>query len=367
MKKIDVSGITPQKKLFHNARIDAYFKTVKFEDIEFWEDNYRTLLPFDLLKKDLKKKQLSQISSEKIISSIAEQKHLQIPKLADSIKRNGVKVPLIILEDGTLLDGNRRFFACGYLKAKYQEKEEARPNVLDEIPAWIIKNKDINKKLKLKILAEANFVSDYKVPWSLDVKAEVINDYYKACIEKGLSEEKAYEEIYDVFSVDSQQAKDYIDTLKLTQQFLVSGKAEAEKDRFREIVQENFVYFWEFRNKAMSGESALPVGKLRESKRLFFTMMKNDRFKNMKQVEPMARAIHDELQWKLLVDSGGSKIDQIEAIYKEQKAIKSHEDKIRYFLNWLKRNKDDKGYFNSAAYKLLGELQKTCARFLNEK
>lgn len=367
MKKIDISGITPEKRLFHNVRIEVYPKTISFEKIEFWEENYRTILSFDLLKKEFEKKEKSQISLEQIIDFIADQKILQIPKLAESIKRNGVKVPMIILEDGTLLDGNRRYFACGYLKFKAQEKGDERPKILDEIPVWVIKNKDINKKLRLKILAEANFVSDYKVPWSLDVKADVINDYYQTCIGKGLSEEKAYKEIYDVFSIEPQDARDYIDTFKLTQQFIVTGTTQADKHRFREIVQGNFVYFWEFRNKAMIGKRALPVTQLRKVKNLFFAMMKNDRFKNMKQVEPMIRAVHDDLQWKLLKDSGGSKIDHIEAIYKEERAIKSYEDKIRYFLNWLKRNGNDTAHFSGTAYKLLNELQKFCVRFLNEK
>ena len=367
MKKIDISRIAPEKRLFHNVRIEVYPKTISFEKIEFWKENYRTILSFDLLKKEFGKKETSQISIEQIVGFIAEQKILQIPKLAESIKRNGVKVPMIILEDGTLLDGNRRFFACGYIKFKAQEKGEARPKVLDEIPVWVIRNKDINKKLRLKILAEANFVSDYKVPWSLDVKADVINDYYQTCIDKGLSEEKAYEEIYDVFSVEPQQARDYIDTLKLTQQFIASGTTQVDRDRFREIVQGNFVYFWEFRNKAMSGERTLPSKQLREVRNLFFVMMKNDRFKNMKQIEPMIRAVHDDLQWKLLKESGGSKIDHIEAIYREERAIKSYEDKIRYFLNWLKRNKDDTSHFSETAYKLLNELQKFCTRFTNEK
>jgi hypothetical protein len=367
MKKIAIIGVTPEKRLFHNAKIEVYPTKVSFEKIEFWKENYRTVLSFDLLKKEFEQIKESKISLEQIISFIADQKILQIPKLAESIKRNGVKVPMIILEDGTLLDGNRRYFACGYLKLKAKEKGEVRPGMLDDIPVWVIKNNDVNKKLRLKILAEANFVSDYKVPWSLDVKADIINDYYKTCIGKGLSEEKAYEEIYDVFSVEPQDARDYIDTFKLTQQFIATGKTQVDKDRFREIVQGNFVYFWEFRNKAMIGKRVLPATQLRKAKDLFFIMMKNDRFKNMKQVEPMIRAIHDVLQWKLLKDSGGSKIDHIEAIYKEERAVKSYEDKIRYFLNWLKRNKNDTLHFSGTAYKLLNELQKFCAKFLNEE
>ncbi len=367
MKKINISGIKPEKKLFHNVRVNVYPKLVKFEEIHFWEENYRTILSFDLLKKQFKGKKISKIPIEQIISFIAEQKILQIPKLAESIKRNGVKVPLIILEDGTLLDGNRRYFACGYLKQKMQQKGEDRQKIIDEIPAWIIKNADVNRRLKLKILAESNFVLDYKVPWSLDVKAKVINDYFNECREKGLSKEDTYNEIYDVFSVDSQVARDYIGALKLTREFIAAGKTKEEKDGLRENVQDNFVYFWEFRNKAMAGENALSSSGLSKVKKLFYIMMKNDRFKNMKQVEPMIRAYHDDLQWKLLIESGGSKIDQVEAIFKEEKAIKSHEDKIRYFLNWLKRNKDHKKHFNKIAYKLLAELQKVCAKFLNEK
>lgn len=364
MGKINIAGIKPVEELFHNIRVDVYPKKVKFEDISYWKENYRTLLSFAVMKKDSAKKELSEFSIEEIIRFMGDRPIMRLPDLAESIEKNGVRVPLIILEDGTLLDGNRRYFACGYLKLKAAEQEKDRPAVLDEIPVKVIKNKDINEKIRYKILAEANFVEDHKVEWPLDVKAKVINDYFNECKKRRMAEENIYKEIFDVFSLGKQEVKEYVESVKLTKQFITRAIKEKE-NKLKEIVQAKFVYFWEFRNKAMSGARALERGELKKVKSLFFKMMEDDHFKNLKQVEPMIQSVHDKEEWKLLEQSGGMLIDQIEASYKESKAVRSVEDKIRRFLRWLTR-KPQKDDFGQGTLRVLKELKDKCIEILND-
>ncbi len=223
---------------------------------------------------------------------------------------------------------------------------------------WVIKQKDIDSKTQQKILAEANFVDDCKVEWSLDVKSKVIYDYFKNCRKRvRMTLEKTYEEILDVYGVERVIVDEYINSIKLSNEFIKIAP-RAEKNRYREIVQDKFVYFWEFWSKAYMQKLALTNKEITELKGLFFIMMATDRFKNMKQIEPMIRSIRDKYTWKILTDSSGSKIDQIEAMYKEDKAIKSAEDKIRNFQRWLQ--KSDISNFSKAAIKLLIALAKEC-------
>lgn len=362
---IDLEGVKPKKQLFHNVKIDVYPTKASLEDITYWRDNLRTILSFSLLKKK-HKKELLEIPMGDIVSYLAKQRALQIRKLAKSIEKNGVRVPLIILDkDWALLDGNRRYFACQYILRNIQKENKTRPSVLDSIPVWVIKDKDIDFRMREKILAEANFVDDCKVEWTLDVKAKVIYEYFKNCKrEKRMTLEKTYEEILDVYGVEKPTVDAYINSVKLSNKFVKSAP-RAEKSRYREILQDKFVYFWEFWNKTHTQKIVLTDKETTKLTELFFTMMATDRFKNMKQVEPMIRSIRDKYTWKILTDSSGSKIDQIEAMYKADKAIKSAEDKIRNFQRWL--HKSDISNFTKAAIKLLRALAKECQAMIKNK
>ena len=116
---IDISGIVPEKVLFHNEEIDTYRTSVSFEEIEYWPGNLRTVLHFSKLEKEFGKKLVDIVLSD-LTNFLAKRDELKLTHLARSIGLNGVRVPLILLDDGTLLDGNRRFFACSYL---YHQQE----------------------------------------------------------------------------------------------------------------------------------------------------------------------------------------------------------------------------------------------------
>lgn len=360
---IDVEGIPAEQRLFHNETLDVYLKNLRFEDIKFWSKNLRTILDFDILEAK-KKKHVTDLSLEEITDFLVHRPDLKLSELAKSIRVNGVRVPLIIADDGTLLDGNRRFFACSYLfhNAKYKQESAS---VLSKIPAIIIKSEDINERLQQKILAEANFVSDFKVPWTLDIRANVINKYYNTCLKKEYTLEKTFEEIQDVYGVEKDEVEAYVQAVKLTKEFLKTAKVD-DKNQFREIVNSKFVYFWEFRNKGLKGRAPLdPKSELPKVKRLFFKMIGNQRFKNLKQVEPMIKAVRDKDMWEILSESQGVKIDVVAAFYQEEKAVKSAEDKIRNFQKWV-ADKAHQSIFSKAALNRLEQLQTSITSLLKE-
>jgi hypothetical protein len=363
--KIDIKEIKSEKRLFHNIWLDVYPTKVRFEKIYFWPRNYRTVLHFDILEAQ-KNKSVSKLSLEEITDFLVGRPELKLEDLANSIEKNGVKVPLIILSNGLLLDGNRRYFACSYLFHKPKREGEDLSKILNYIPVHIIKEEDADERVQQKILAESNFVNDYKVPWSLDVKAKVIDDFYHSCIRDRVSKEETYKEIKDVYGEDKTTVDAYIETMELTREFL-SSAPEGKRNKFRENVQDKFLYFWEFRNKALRGRGALePEKELPKVKKLFFKMIKTERFKNYKQVEPMIRAARDPYAWDLLISSVGSKIDMVEALMKEQKAVRSTEDKVRNFLGWL-QTKADPSSFTKATFGLLKKVIDECSKLISKK
>lgn len=92
-------------------------------------------------------------------------------------------------------------------------------------------------------------------------------------------------------------------------------------------------------------------------------MIKNERFNNLKQVEPMIKAVTDPDDWKQLTESKGAKIAQIEATFKEQKAIRSSEDKARNFFRWL-HVKAEPSTFTKATYTILRKIKIECTNLL---
>ena len=360
-KKIKIKTKKPKPYLFHNEWIDVYPQKISFDNIEYWPKNLRTLLDFDLLKQE-KGKDIEELSLEEVTDFLVRSPDLKLGKLAKSIEANGVRVPLVILEDGRLLDGNRRFFACSHILHK-PKKEGFDPNVLTSIPALIIKTKDIDERIEQKILAEANFVEDFRVRWPLQVRANVISGFYKECKKRKMSKKIIYGEILNVYGVEKGDVDSFVETIALTEKYITTSTAK-EKNKFRQQVQKKFVYFWEFRNKATKGRGALnPKSELPKATKLFFNMIKNERFNNLKQIEPMIKAVTDPYEWKLLIESKGAKIAQIEATFKEKKAIRSSEDKVRNFFRWLQNNAEP-STFTKATYTILEGLKKECAKLL---
>jgi len=314
---------------------------------------------------ETKKKKLEQLTEAEITRFVAEQDIHKLQVLTDSIARNGVQVPLIICSDGRLLDGNRRYFACQWLKIQSAEKKKPISEVLQEIPVWVIKKEDLSETTELKILAEANFITDLQVKWPLDAQARAVDAFYRSYRkEKKADHDTALEEVVSVFGITRQRAVDLLDTLALTLEFIDEAGSDSKKVQRREIVEEKFVYFWEFRNKAQKGRGALKdPAELREVRGMFFAYMAkgNDNpIKNVKQVEPLIQARRDKTAWAMLIESKGAKLEIVVSMVNENKAGRNAEDKIRAFLAWLEDVGD--GDLNARAKGFLAELAKLATK-----
>jgi len=342
MPTISVARIEPQSKLFHNKKINVYPMALPLDKIHFWKDNNRTIFTFERLLREKKKKPLQDLSIEDITQFVAEQDIHKIPLLASSIERNGVQVPLIISDDGRLLDGNRRFFACQYLKMQYDKRKEPLPPSLSTIPVMIIRKIDLNvdDTLELKIIAEANFIPDLKIAWPLDAQARAVEKYFKKIQKaKKTDYETTLGEVISVFGIPRQRATDLLDTLELTKQFIVGGVNKNARIKRREIVEDKFVYLWEFRNKAMKGSRALKTSELGKVKTLFFQFMakgQDNPIKSLKQIEPLIQSVRVPAAWSMLKQSKGAKLAVVVSMINEKKEGRKSEDRLRVFLGWLK-------------------------------
>ncbi len=327
---------------------------LSLDEISFWPENNRTIFTFERLVR-LEGELLENLSIDKITTFVAEQDTHKLEVLAESIRRNGVQVPLIIRDDGKLLDGNRRYFACRWIRMNPRPTD--RPEVLAQIPVLVIREKDLTKELELKILAEANFIPSLKVPWPLDAQARAVDEYYREVKRNlNLDDDGALVQVVGVFGIARQRAVDLMEALRLTKEFIKEGDDKDDRIRRRGIVEDKFVYFWEFLNKAMKGRGAYTeADQLKEVKTTFFMLMAkgpDNPITNVKQIEPLAQARRDATAWSILTESKGEKLTTVVSIMNEKKEVRKAEDKIRVFLAWLKEARD----LTPKAKELLAEL-----------
>ena len=337
MKKIETNGQF-QEKLFHNEKIRVYPTNLPLTEINFWRDNNRTLFTFDRLERNTTKK-IEDLSIDEVTGFVAAQDIHRLDVLKNSIERNGVQVPLIIRDDGKLLDGNRRYFACHLLRKQYSDKGLDEPKILSNIPVLVIRKDDLTDMQELKILAEANFIPDLKVAWPLDAQARAVNSYCESAVKRGVDRDAAILEAAGVFGISRGRVVDFLDVLKFTERFIEAGTSDDEKIRRHIIVEERFVYFWEFVNKGTKGQGKISDdAKLKEVTDMFFSLISDGResvIRNVKQIEPLIQANKYPVAWDILSKSGGQDLGLVVNMVNERKEVRRAEDKIRLFLSWL--------------------------------
>lgn len=348
-KKISIDEKNFITRVFHKERITVYPTTVHIDEIKYWPDNDRTIFSFDKLKHERGVDSLEEIGLDEITKFLASQPIHKLSELSKSILDNGVQVPLILDDEGMLLDGNRRFFACQLLKIT----EPSLPQVLTEIQVHVIKRKDIDDNdLELKILAEVNFVPNLRIPWPLDAQARAVSKYFK----EHISSADPIKEVANVFGITKARATDFIETLEITDDFISRAGDIDEQVVRREIVEGKFVYFWEFRNKAYKGRSKYTDPMQKQEVTDFFyklvSMGKESPIKNVKQIESLAQSRRDKTAWQMLLESNGKSLPEVVELMKSKKERRKSEDKIRLFHSWLK----DTENFEEGAKKRLKNL-----------
>lgn len=326
-----VKGLSPKEKTFHDTAIQVYETEVNISNVTYWKENARTVFDFALLLHNKGVSSLDEIDERDIVDFLyKERKRLKLQQLAESIFHNGIKNPIVLSMDGRLLDGNRRFFAC-----KILEKEGKASQFLTKIPALLIPTDQLDPEKELKILAEANFVDDCKVPWPLDVKAKMVAEHVERLVKVGEDERKAKATVAKLYGIKLQDVKDYMDAKSLADEFIRLGKNKKETLERRDLTSAHFVYFWEFLNKAMKGRDALKEEQIMDAKKEFHRLLLGRQIRNIKQIEAIARSCKVGLSTMLSKVESSSQLTELEIAYREAKAFRDKKMKAESFRMWL--------------------------------
>jgi hypothetical protein len=93
----------------------------------------------------------------------------KLVELAENIRLNGIRVPLVLTYDKRIIDGNRRYFAMRYLYDQTQTDDERE--TFSDFPVWVLP-KSATKKDEDRILTELNSINDCYVKWPYSVTAK---------------------------------------------------------------------------------------------------------------------------------------------------------------------------------------------------
>jgi hypothetical protein len=307
---------------FHDIEVEVYEGTTEVKDISLWRENYRTMLDLDHIQQILKK-DLREITDDEIIEHIIRQDLHHIPALAKSIKFNGVRVPLILSYDKELIDGNRRLLACRYLMKK--EKDQTEKFTISNVKCL---SPEASEEVKLKIIAEMNFLPHHKEDWPRYVRAKFAIQEFKRALKKLRDEKKAYKHVEYSLDIEPHDLKRFVAVLEMIDEYVKDvGKESQEKRQGAErFGRSNFHFFEELYNKAEVIDN--PV------KELFFRYLNNQQITSMIKVREFAKIIGYAPARKHLEKQNGS-FELAKSMYDESASPQKTSAKIMRFCAWI--------------------------------
>jgi hypothetical protein len=185
-------------RYFHNRRVEGWSGYVKTDKIKGWVDNVRIALFVEKWKRDNGGKSPT---NDEILEWMVNDPHdeFALQKLAENIVKNGVRQQIIIESDGTLLDGNRRYFASLHkLRILEKSEDEIAKQMVSQLPAFVMSPASSPADLDA-VLVEENFVDDCRREWPNFIKAQRVFETYKDLKENGYSRVAAIDHLTERF------------------------------------------------------------------------------------------------------------------------------------------------------------------------
>ncbi len=208
-------------------------------------------------------------------------------ELAESIRLNGIRVPLILTYDKRLLDGNRRYFAMRYLHDQSRSDDERE--TFGHVPVWVLP-KSASKKDEDRVLTELNSINDCYVKWPYSVTAKRV---YKDSME-GMSIDELARKYHDW---TKNRIHNVIEASKLADEFV---EHHGDSVDARDLTYRKLIWFDELRRSNKKSIEKEPFRKA------IFDLMLDDNcpfsshtnFKRLDEIYSNAEA------WDILIKGG---------------------------------------------------------------
>ena len=168
-----------------------------------------------------------------------------IPELGEDVKRNGVREPIIVTWDGTLIDGNRRKFAAKWALSDRGAATTEQFHLLGRIPMFVLPEgaPSIHEQ---SIIIQENYAESLKKEWPQVVTngriyrrfQELSNQFHN---EQELAIRRRVQSEFPRFSTT--EIRNRINTWLLIEEFRADYGDEENEDDLEAKINKNFQYF----------------------------------------------------------------------------------------------------------------------------
>lgn len=257
---VERHGAEPQEvrpiQSFNGVPVSMREGFVNVEALRLWEDNPRSVLHTEEFSElnngrapdndELYKLVTGQIQ----LPGSGKPDPFHIRPLARSIARKGVERPIIVTDEGTILDGNRRWAASMLVLEDRdfgtEERERAR-----WVRVWKLDSKATGDQIEAVVVA-LNFEPDLKEPWPEYVKARRVTTMYDdLCERKGerlssTGRREIQREVAKQFAITMQEVSRYVNMVRWADDFQdFHTAAGQDSGRVRHRTNEIFQWFYE--------------------------------------------------------------------------------------------------------------------------
>ena len=231
-------------------------------------------------------------------------KNFSIQDLGEDVKRNGVREPIVVTWDGTLIDGNRRKFAVMWALSNKGGATPDQQHRLRRIPMFVLPEGTTNDDRQAIIIQE-NYAPSLKNEWPPYVTNGRIYRRYQELSNQFPSEQdldirrRVLREFprFDVTGI-----RNRINTWELIEEFRADYGDKYNEDDLSAKINKDFNYFLQandtFRNKNVFSES--------EFKELLFDGIQKDlfpSFASVRRLVPFPARFVDTGKLPLTLDS----------------------------------------------------------------
>jgi hypothetical protein len=239
------SNPSPQleERMFNGRKLLGYRGVALISKFQGWLDNPRTLVPVESFRQqrfrdpnddelldimlEISERDKANEENEDSEYETSKRKN-ELLQLANNIRLNGIRTPLIVTFDTRILDGNRRYFASNYL-LRQLDKDESRD--YQKLPVWVLL-KSASREDEELILTELNSIDDCKVKWPYFVVAQrVYSDY----VDRGMNIEELKQKYHDW---TTSRIRTVIDASRVAHEFVEyhDDEVEAKDMAFRRLI-----------------------------------------------------------------------------------------------------------------------------------
>jgi len=322
-------------KVFHKTKMAGWSGYVNIDKIHGWAENRR----IELFRRKCEEQFGRLPTDEEIYKFMLSEQDFHIRELATSILYNGIRVPIILESEGSLLDGNRRYVATRYA---IEHNPDAKDDLVD-IPTWVL-TADATDDHRQKILVECNFLDDWKIDWPNYIKAMTVYEDYT---DKGLNKDQLAER----YALKKSEVRTMIMVMDLIQEFLNFHK---HSDEAFGVAYKHYPFFEEAHNKYRSKLDSDP-----DFKEQFYVWMIENKFRNLLQVRRLGEIRDNEEAWATLCTNDPSAVATAVHIVQGEKLpdLVGGEKKVKRAIKMLRELKEHE--IAAMSKKTLQELQGT--------